>query len=130
MKKLFGAAIVAAMLIASAAVMAEEGETTTLNGQFIWEGGNSTGDLEAIFTPNGDDGWNVDFHFEFRGKPHVYSGTASGSLSEGKLEGRVLNENKKRTFTFEGSFEDGAFSGTHAEVNGDKASSTGTLTLN
>ena len=34
------------------------------------------------------------------------------------LEGRVLNDNKRRTFTFDGSFAEGEFSGTHAEVSG------------
>jgi hypothetical protein len=49
----------------------------------------------------------------------VYSGTAEGSLSEGK----------KRTFTFTGEFDDGRFSGTHSETTGGREASTGTLTL-
>ena len=107
---------------------AEEG-STTLTGSFVWEDGGTTGDLEAIFTPSEKGVWGVSFHFEFRGRPHVYTGSAKGSLSEGRLEGRVLNDNKKRTFTFEGSFAEGAFNGTHAEVVDEKSHSTGTLTL-
>ncbi len=132
MKRVFLAAVAAALLFAAPGVGANqsEGDARTLSGRFVWGHGNATGDLEAVFRPNGDGEWKVDFRFEFHGKPHVYSGSASGSLSDGKLKGRVFNERKKRTFTFEGMFEDGKFSGTHAEIHGDEASSTGTLTLN
>jgi hypothetical protein len=41
----------------------------------------------------------------------------------------VQNEGKGRTFTFTGSFTDGTFSGTHAEVENGKPFDTGTLTL-
>jgi hypothetical protein len=103
--------------------------STTLNGTFVWEHGNSTGDLEAVFAPTGEDSWDVSFHFTFRSKPHTYSGSATGSLTAGALSGTVLNESEKRTFAFEGAFEDGVFNGTHAEVSAEQAMSTGTLTL-
>jgi hypothetical protein len=112
---------------ASTAAYAEEG--TTLNGSFVWEHGNTTGDLEAVFTPTGEATWDVSFHFTFRNQPHTYSGTASGSLSEGTLSGTVMNETKKRTFTFGGTFDDGVFSGEHAEVGESGSMQTGTLTL-
>ncbi len=106
-------------------------DSRTLTGEFIWESGDSDGALEAVFTATGEQAWDVAFHFEFRDKPHTYSGTATGSLSEGKLEGEVKNEDKKRTFTFEGRFEDGTFRGTHAEIRrGGSRRDTGTMTLN
>ena len=129
MKKLTRAIIMAVMVFAAATGSGHAGDETTLAGVFVWENGNTTGDLEAVFTPTDEGMWDVAFNFEFRGKPHTYSGSAEGSLSEGRIEGRVLNENKKRTFTFEGSFADGEFSGTHSEVEGEKSFSTGTLTL-
>jgi hypothetical protein len=129
MKTLFGAVLAVVVLFMAAGIGAYADDSTTLTGEFVWEGGNTAGDLKAEFTPNGDGQWNVEFHFEFRGRPHTYSGSASGSLVEGRLEGRVLNESKKRTFTFEGTFQDGVFSGSHAEMHGDEESSTGTLTL-
>jgi len=106
-----------------------EDSTKTLHGKFVWSVKDGSGNLEAVFTPTGEATWSVDFHFNFRGDDHTYSGTAEGSLSEGALSGTVQNESKGRTWTFTGSFEDGAFSGTHAEIVDGKAQPTGTLTL-
>ncbi len=112
------------------AVAAEAAEKpATLSGSFVWEHGNTSGDLEAVFTPNGEGSWDVAFHFEFRNNPHTYTGTATGNLGSGELSGTVQNETKKRTFTFAGSFEGGVFNGTHAEIGPDREMPTGTLTL-
>ncbi len=119
----------AAILSAVPVVTADEVETTTLTGEFVWGRRGNSGDLEAIFIAAGEGEWTVDFHFFFRDKAHVYSGTAEGSLSEGTLRGTVQNENKQRTFTFEGEFQDGAFKGTHAEVEDGEEHRTGTLEL-
>lgn len=104
-------------------------EVQTLTGEYQWSERGASGDLEAIFKPTGEGTWKVDFHFEFRGQPHIYSGTAEGSLSEGPLSGTVLNEDKRRTFKFTGSFEDGQFSGTHSEMREDGETATGTMSL-
>lgn len=92
-------------------------DTRTLTGRYNWNRGGS-GDLEAIFTATGQNTWDVDFHFRLRGQAHVYSGSAQGSLAEGDLQGKVKNENRQRTLTFEGSFENGTFRGRHAEIRG------------
>lgn len=125
-----------AMLLAAAALVfaAQGGRTAagdeqTLTGTYLWEGRGSSGDLQAVFTPTGEAAWDVAFHFTFRGKPHTYSGTAEGNLSDGALKGKVFNEDRKRTFTFSGEFRDGEFEGTHAEIEGGKESRTGTLVL-
>ncbi len=104
-------------------------DSRTLTGEFVWTDRDRSGDLEAIFTATGEETWDVSFHFTFRETPHTYSGTAEGSLTGGDLKGTVLNEDKKRTFTFSGSFKDGTFHGTHAEVGSEKSHATGTLTL-
>jgi hypothetical protein len=104
-------------------------ETQTLTGEFHWSGGGASGDLEAVFTNTGEQAWDVSFHFEFRGRPHVYTGTAEGSLSQGELRGKVKNEKKRRTFLFSGTVKDGKFRGAHAETEGGREQSTGTLTL-
>ena len=83
----------------------------TLTGEFVWNQRDTSGDLEAVFTPSGEGEWDVSFHFSFRGRPHTYEGTAEGSLSQGALKGRVKNESGSRTFTFEGQFTDGEFRG-------------------
>jgi len=120
--------LVAVLVVASSGSAGAE-DSKRLKGEFVWTHRDNSGTLEAVFTPTGEATWNVDFHFSFRGDDHTYSGTAEGSLSEGALKGTVQNEDKARTFTFTGSFEGGAFSGTHAEIVDGKAQQTGTLTL-
>ena len=101
----------------------------TLNGEFAWDA-YERGKLKAVFTPAGDERWDVAFHFHWSGQPRVFSGTAEGSLTEGKLEGEVRTENKRRTWVFRGSFEDGRFRGSHAEVSSrGRERDTGSLTL-
>lgn len=124
--------LIVALLISAPLLLAEDAaapETRTLNGTYVWDARGSEGDLEAVFTPTGENKWDVKFHFEFRGKSHTYSGTAEGKLGDGAMSGTVLNETEKRTFTFAGEFADGAFSGTHAERHGESEVDTGTLEL-
>jgi hypothetical protein len=118
------------LLLALATASAGEGDSRTLTGSYRWDQRGSSGDLQAVFTPTDKaDEWTVDFHFDFRGKPHTYSGTATGSLDSGGLRGRVRNENRGRTFTFRGTVQDGKFRGTHAEVKGGNTIETGSLDL-
>jgi len=119
--------MIAAMLLPANGIRAED--TTTLTGEYIWTSRDTRDDLEAIFTPAGDAKWDVSFYFNFRDEPHTYTGTASGSLTEGKLEGEVRNESKQRLFVFSGQFEDGKFKGTHAEIRDGNRRDTGTITL-
>lgn len=79
--------------------------------------------------PTGEEAWDVSFHFEFRGRAHVYTGTAEGSLSRGALKGEVKNENRRRTFRFTGTTEGGTFRGTHSEIEEGRQYGTGTLSL-
>jgi len=104
-------------------------EKRTLKGSFKWTDAGKKGDLEAAFTPTGEGTWDVAFHFEFRGKPHIYAGTAEGTLAGGDLNGRVRNDEKNRTFIFTGTFTEGEFHGAHAEIGDDGEHATGTLTL-
>ena len=100
-------------------------------GEFLWNNEGRTGDVKAIFTEGEEGKWNVAFHFTWEGEPHVYAGTAVGSLSEGELKGEVLTDGgRQRTFKFAGAFEDGTFHGTHQSIGKDgKPRPTGTLTL-
>lgn len=127
MKRAILLCVLAVLFVLSTAAHGEE--ATTLTGEFVWSHRSTTGALEAIFTPKGDGKWDVVFHFEFRGKPHVYTGTAEGSLTDGTLSGTVLNENQRRTFAFSGDVQEGRFSGRHSEVENGREKSTGTLTL-
>ena len=103
--------------------------STTLDGEFIWDQGGYSGDLEATFTSTGDTSFDVEFRFRWNDKDRVYSGTAEGSLKGGTLEGKVFSEDKRRTFLFAGTVTDGQFKGTHAEIKDRGEISTGTLTL-
>jgi hypothetical protein len=124
--------LIVALFIFTPQLLAEEKaepETRTLTGAYEWSARGSGGDLEAVFTPTGENTWNVSFHFTFRGDEHTYTGTAEGGLGDGSLSGTVLNETEKRTFTFTGEFAEGEFSGTHAERHGESDVDTGTITL-
>ena len=116
------------LVVQTGSAVAEE-QVQTLTGEFHWTERGTTGGLQAVFTATGKGTWDVAFLFEFRGQAHTYSGTAEGSLTEGALSGTVLNEDKKRTFTFSGSFEDGTFNGTHSEMRESGEASTGTMSL-
>ncbi len=129
MLKLAPLALLASLLLAPALADAPETRAETLSGEYYWEDDKSTGDLEAVFTPTSEGRWTVAFHFTFSGTPHTYEGTAQGSLGQGELRGEVKTENQRRTFTFQGSFSNGTFRGTHAELRGGREHRMGTLEL-
>ena len=120
--------VLAGLWVAMIAVADPESTSTTLEGEYVWNQGPQ-GDLRAVFTATGENLYDVSFYFEFRGRSHTYSGIAEGSLSDGALKGKVRNEDKRRTFTFRGEFENGQFRGDHAETTSGRARRTGTLTL-
>jgi hypothetical protein len=123
-----------ALLALTCTGIAMAGEDITLEGSFVWvrPDGESTGDLTAIMTPDGDNAWTVAFKFDWEDGPHVYLGKANGSLVEGLLEGTAESddEDQKLSFRFTGEFEDGTFRGTHSYVKDDgTVEDMGTLTL-
>jgi len=103
----------------------------TLIGHYVWtrKDGDHPGEIKAVFTPVKDGEWAVAFYFDFRGKAHIYEGTAEGKLDNGELKGTVKNDNKNRTFRFKGSTADGTFTGTHLEEGGRGERDTGRITL-
>ena len=120
-------ALFATLLIAVSVGVTDDGKRT-LKGSYDWTGGKS-GPLTADFFPTDEKGtWKVEFRFDFHG-PHLYTGTAKGSLDKGTLSGEVESDQRKRTFVFSGSFEDGKFAGTHQETTKGRQSDTGTMTL-
>lgn len=128
MKRTLGLATASLLLFLALSPAAFADEKTTLVGEYSWDQGSASGDLKAIFENTGENSWDVAFYFDFRSKPHVYKGTATGSLTEGTLEGTVKNETGRRTFTFDGNFEEGIFRGDHAETTRSEVR-TGTLSL-
>jgi hypothetical protein len=104
-------------------------DSKTFNGEYFWKQSNHEGTLKAVFKKTAEQKWDVSFFFTFRGEDHTYTGTAEGNLSEGPLKGSVQNENKKRTWRFDGTFKEGKFSGDHVELQGEREVATGTLSL-
>ena len=110
------------------------GDEISFSGSFHWErpdGEEFDGELSAVFTPEKDGEWAVAFEFDWEGEPHVFLGSASGSLS-GELSGKAASDDPGHPlkFEFKGAFSDGTFSGTHGYFNreGDLVDS-GTLEL-
>ena len=127
MRLFVGVFLSVALLIAVSAGVADDGKQT-LKGSYEWTGGKS-GELTAYFFPTDETNtWKVEFRFDFHG-PHLYTGTARGNLKEGDLSGEVVSDQRKRTFVFRGAFQDGEFSGTHAETTRGGKKETGTMTL-
>ena len=119
---------VGALALAGGEARADHDGTHTMVGEYYWTGGNTGGDIKAVFTPTGEETWEVEFFFDFRDKPHVYAGSAEGSLTDGELNGEVRNENKRRTFIFGGTVVESKYSATHAEITREERR-TGTLEM-
>ena len=121
--------IVLTAALSASGVPAEE-NARTFKGHYRWAAIDEAGDVEAVFLPTGEETWEVSFHFEFRGSPHTYIGTAEGSVTDGKLTGEVFNERETRKFGFRGMVKEGKFRGTHFETTGGSRLRTGTLSMN
>jgi hypothetical protein len=89
-----------------------------LKGTYKWvrKKGNTSGNIVATFTQTGKNQWKAAFKFNWKKTPHVYTGTATGSLTDGKIEGKIFNDTKKRTFTFTGVVKNGVLKATHKEI--------------
>lgn len=121
---------VTVLALAVGQAQADHDGTHTMVGEYHWTGGNASGDLKAVFTPTGEGSWDVEFFFDFRDKPHVYAGTAEGSLIDGPLKGQVKNENRRRTFTFDGVVVESSYKADHAEITqGERRTGTLEMTL-
>jgi hypothetical protein len=121
--------LLALLAISPAERVASLDAAKVLDGQWRWNQGNEVGDLKATFEPVTATSWKVSFSFNFDG-PHVYTGTAEGSLAEGgRLEGRVHSDKGRREWRFEGTFKNGKLDGKHFEKRGREEELSGTLTL-
>jgi len=131
MKRTALAFVLVALIVSAYAGGAQAADTETLTGEFIWNNEGQSGEIEAIFTGTTDGHWDVAFHFIWEDEPHIWAGTAEGSLTDGDLKGSVITDHEsKGTFVFEGTFKDGKFTGTHASMRSGERDDTGTMTLN
>lgn len=128
-----GRLIVLLGLVLVATLPGVTADEVTLSGSYVWERSDKSidGELEAVFVPAGKREWTVAFRFDWEGKPHVFEGTARGSLT-GELIGNVASDDPGHPleFEFKGAFAEGTFTGTHGyfKKSGDLAHS-GTLEL-
>ena len=109
-----------------------ESEDITMEGGYVWQrrDGGIPGDLKAVFTPSGEGSWDVVFYFEWEGEDREWKGTASGSLTDGSLEGEAVEErDRKRTFKFSGEVTEGHFVGDHGAMRDGELQKRGTLEL-
>ncbi len=124
--------LTALVLLAGPPIGRADDHQTTLTGNFTSGFQDGPEPLRAVFTPldePGEEGdFDVVFYFRFNGQRHEYRGSAWGTL-DGELRGRVQNETRRRTFTFEGEFDGQTFKGTHAEISRRGERRTGNLTL-
>ena len=121
--------VVTTLFLVLTVLRADAAEQRTLTGRFMSGYQNGEKPVKAVFLPLEDGSWNVEFYFKFNGHDHIYRGTAEGSLSEGALKGKVVNESRQRTFVFLGEFKAGKFTGRHAEIKRRGERQTGTITL-
>ena len=122
-------ALMVVLAVSAAVPVASLDAAKVLDGQWRWHEGNEVGDLKATFEPVTANTWKVSFRFDFDG-PHVYTGTAEGSFTEGgRLEGRVNSDRGRRQWRFEGTFKNGRLDGKHFEKRGPEEELSGTLTL-
>jgi hypothetical protein len=122
-------ALLAVLAIWPAERVASLDGLTVLEGQWRWTPGNEAGDMKATFEPVAASSWKVSFSFNFNG-PHVYTGTAEGSLAEGgRLVGRVQSDVGRQQWRFEGTFKNGRLDGNHFAKRGREEELSGTLTL-
>ncbi len=118
---------IALTLAAGPPASAEELEQR-LHGEYTSNHHRGKKRLDVTLTPLSEGRWSVVFRFDWDGR-RTYTGVAEGSL-EGQLEGTVLDESRRRRFTFRGEFVDGIFEGTHFEVpRRGRERRTGTLVL-
>lgn len=130
MKRIGLAFVLVALVAVAYAGVNFAADTETLTGEFVWNNEDQGGELEAIFTNTGEGMWDVAFHFVWEDEPHVWAGSAEGSLTDGELKGTVTTDGERKgTFMFEGMFKDGAFTGTHGSMRDGERNDTGTMTL-
>lgn len=123
-------AVLLVFLVPGFSSAADEPKVQKMTGEFKWNRMDEPGELKAFFKPTGENTWDVAFYFEFRDEPHIYRGTAEGSLKQGTLKGNVMTDGDEPSpFTFEGTVKDGKFEGTHASMREEEPQETGTLSL-
>ena len=118
-------------LTCSLAFAAEKVASHTIEGQFNWSHQKGkTHNVKAVFTKSAKAGvYDVSFYFNWGKNPHVYTGQATGNLKDGMLKGTVKNDDKKRSFGFEGTCKNMKFEGKHHEIKGKWKTDTGTISL-
>lgn len=112
---------------------ADSTDPTTLTGQFIWnKQQDKPRELKAVFTPDGPQKWKAVYTFlnpVAKDQPVTYTGTVTGDLQNGQINGTSIAEGGKRTFELQGTAEKGVLTFTHSETTNHRVTPTGTGVL-
>jgi hypothetical protein len=126
--------LVSVVVVVCAALIALAAEDPiTMKGHFNWnKQKDQEHDLNAAFTPTGENAWDVVFDFKWKGKPMRYEGEARGSLESGSFEGAASTDGGKRRWIYSGKADAGTINCKHTQVmRGGKEQSllTGNFTI-
>ena len=116
------------LLLALATLPTTAADSRVLEGSYQWSNGDD-GPLEATFVATGPETYEVVFRFRFQGKKNTWKGTATGSLEDGAIKGRVKAGRMKRYWVFECAFDGSSCQGNHAEDKNGELVPSGTLSL-
>lgn len=130
-------ASVAALVVGTLAVAATPAATPAsagakgvrLTGSFSWTGRPAKQDLRAVLTPDGTNGWKAVYEFTWDKRKHNYTGTVTGHLDNGEVQGEANADDARRSFSFKGQAKNGVITFDHFETTGGASRATGTGTL-
>lgn len=108
--------LLAGILIAG---MALAGEALTFKGRFTWNSRKEKDQtLTAAVQPQADGTLLITYTAIWNGKPHVYVGTLTGNLQNGKISGAAVTKGGKRNWVLRGKAEKGVITCAHYEIKG------------
>lgn len=95
--------------------------SVSVKGSFEWvnkpgERHELRGTLRALATG----GWKAEWHFDWGRRPMSYEGTVTGDINNGPVSGTGVDAQRKRTFSFEGTARNGAWTFDCFEITGDR----------
>lgn len=106
------------------------GDEQSWAGKFSWNGKKGQKhDLKAVFKPEDNGSWSVEFKAKWNNKDMVYRGTVKGDLKSGEVSGEAKDSGGKRTWTFKGTVKDGVLDCKHTETTKGKETPTGDFSL-
>ena len=108
---------------------AAAGDEVVNRGEYVWKVDGHRNEVEAVFTPRGEDTWDVEFRFAYARRRGVYQGMARGSLRDGVVHGEVRDNGGVLRYGFELVVEGDRLEGQHFDIWSGRKKLNGTLRL-